>query len=88
MYDALGLMVYNDTLTKFAEICYTNDIKICIYLFIMKELQEWLAEMSGPLLNDQFSIYIYIHTFLTPDYWPLLTSLFIFTHFTKKSILL
>ena len=72
MYDALGLMVYNDTLTKFAEICYTNDIKICIHLFIMKELQEWLAEMSGPLLDDQFSIYIYSYfsysRLLTPSY--------------------
>ena len=52
MHNALGLMVYNDTLTKLAEMCYTNDIKICIHLFIMKELQEWLAEISGSLLDN------------------------------------
>ena len=40
MHDTLGLIVYNDILTKLAEIYYTNDIKICIYLFIIKELQE------------------------------------------------
>ena len=74
MHNALGLMVYNDTLTKLAEMCYTNDIKICIHLFIMKELQEWLAEISGSLLDNQFLIYSYF------SYFRLLTSSYKFIY--------
>jgi len=43
-----------------------------------------LAKIDGPLSDNQFLVYICAS--LTLDYWPLLTSLFVSTYSTEKSI--
>jgi len=59
-------MVYNDILAKLAGIFYTDNIKMYIHLSTIKELQEQLAKIDGPLSGNQFLVYICAS--LTLDY--------------------